>query len=169
MRKHFIRILYIATLSHFGKRILALILLSAPLSHSLTFSQNVGIGIASSVSKLHIKGSENVSQLCIDADTIQTNIHPLIRLRSHNGTDLMWIHADNSTNVFIGVNSGRVNSGGGVYNTFIGKEAGYSNTTGEGNTAIGNSSFFYNTTGNFNSAFGHQALFYNTGSKNTAI
>lgn len=150
---------------------------------------NVGIGNSAPAGKLHVKGTTDVSQLIIDANSTQSNTQPLFKLRKNNGTDLLWIHSDNINNVFIGENAGRVNNaaGGAIYNTFLGRLAGYSNTTGVDNTAIGAyslysnttgadntvnglSAFFSNTTGNSNSAFGTESLFSNeTGSNNTAI
>ena len=79
-------------------------------NHGNLFSQKVGVGILTPEARLHIKGDTNISQLCIDADTIQSNTNPLIRLRKSNGEDLMWINSDNPVNLFIGVNSGRVNN-----------------------------------------------------------
>ncbi|MBM3436153.1 MAG: hypothetical protein FJY07_08085, partial [Bacteroidetes bacterium] len=58
-----------------------------------TNTGNVGVGISSPVSKMHIKGSQNISQFIIDADIGQSNTQPLIRLRSDSGVDLMWIHS----------------------------------------------------------------------------
>ena len=84
-----------------------------------TFSQKVGIGTTTPQGELHIKGTENLSQLCIDADTNQTNMYPMIRLRKSDGSDLMWIHADDPSNLFIGLNAGRDNIIDGTGNTFI--------------------------------------------------
>lgn len=138
----------------------------------LAFSQNVGVGILSPTGKLHIKGSANTTQLIIEANSIQGNFFPLIKLRSNAGNDLVWIHADTSFNTFIGLNAGRVNNavGGGLYNSFNGMDAGYSNTTGNSNAAYGMSALRSNTTGNFNTAIGKDALYTNsTGNDNTAV
>jgi len=136
-------------------------------------AQNVGINTLTPAGKLHIKGSADISQLVIDAHSTQSNISPLIRLRNSNGNDLMWIHSDNVFNTFIGYNTGRVNNlfgGGGLYNTFIGNSAGYSNTTGSSNTANGVDAMHYNSAGSDNTANGLGALFVNTtASQNTAI
>jgi trimeric autotransporter adhesin len=134
-------------------------------------SGNVGVGLSSPVSKMHIKGSQNISQLVIDADIGQTNTQPIIRLRGDAGSDLMWIHTDASVNMFIGVNAGKSNvaGSGGINNVFIGKDAGSSNTTGNNNSAIGFGSLSLNTTGYGNTASGSKALFSNTsGSGNNA-
>ena len=57
----------------------------------------------------------------------------------------------------------------GFGNTFIGNQAGFSNTTGNNNIANGNSALFTNMTGKSNIANGNSALFYNkTGSYNIA-
>lgn len=138
----------------------------------ITISQNVGINTASPAGKLHIKGSADVSQLIIDAHTIQSNASPLFRLRKSSGSDLLWINADTSVNTFVGLFAGRVNNpnGGGVFNTYTGSHAGYSNTFGNSNSGFGANSLFLNDAGSFNSAYGKNSLFFNTvGSWNTAI
>jgi hypothetical protein len=135
------------------------------------FGQNVGISIAVPAGKLHVKGSEDNSQFILDAHSTQSNTNPLIRLRKSDGTDLMWIHADDSTNLFLGLKAGRVNNlaGGGINNVFIGKSAGFANTTGHNNTAGGVGALFSNTTGYYNTAIGKSALSSNTkGYENTA-
>ncbi len=136
-----------------------------------SFAQNVGVGITTPISKLHIKGSANIPQFTIDANSVQGNFFPLIRLRGSAGLDRLWIHSDTSFNSFVGLNAGRVNNafGGGVNNSFIGMDAGFSNTMGNSNTAIGMSALRSNTTGNFNTANGKDALYTNsTGYDNTA-
>jgi hypothetical protein len=152
------------------------ILLFCFIAFSITLiGQNVGIGVAAPAAKLHIKGTSNITQLIIDANSTQGNLNPLIILRNSNGTNLMWIHSDHLSNSFIGVNSGRVNDttsspGAGRFNTFIGSSAGYSNTSGTGGTAIGYQSLYSNNTGNHNTANGVYSLFSNTsGSGNTAF
>lgn len=139
----------------------------------LAQSQNVGIGINTPNGKLHIKGLADTSQLVIDAGITQSNTRPLIRLRKNNGTDLLWIHSDDTSNVFIGRNAGRVNNAninGGIFNTFIGSRSAYSNTTGYWNTAIGAHALHFNTTGFANTAEGFTSLYSNTtGHHNTAL
>lgn len=136
-----------------------------------SFAQNVGVGVAFPLSKLHIKGSENASQLIIDANIAQSNVNPLIRLRKSDGTDLMWIHSDNVNNVFIGVDAGLLNNTGvgAYYNTFIGKGAGRSNFTGNYNTALGYNAFYTNTVGTYNTSLGTESLYYNVGNYNSAL
>ncbi len=132
---------------------------------------NIGIGTTIPKGKLHIKGNADTSQLVIDANSAQSNIHPLIRLRNAAGTDLLHIHSDDASNTFIGLNAGRVNDAahGGQANSFIGSGAGYSSTTGAANTATGNLALYSNTIGSSNTANGYLALYYNTtGSHNTA-
>lgn len=135
------------------------------------FSQNVGFGITAPLGKVHIKGSSDVSQLVIDAGSTQSNTSPLIKLRNSSGSDLLWIHADNPHNTFLGLNSGKVNSpSGGLNNVFIGRDAGFSNTTGDENSGTGHSALFSNTTGYQNVANGTQSLYSNTtGYQNTAV
>ena len=134
-----------------------IILLAAILLFSLaSVAQNVGIGTTTPVAKLHIKGSHDSTQLIIEANATQSNTKPLISLRNSAGTDLLWLHSDNANNTFIGLNAGRVNnaSGGGLYNSFFGSGAGYSNTTGTFNTANGAGALYTNTTGLSNTANG---------------
>lgn len=73
-------------------------------------------------------------------------------------------------NTFIGHQSGFNNNAvGGDYNTAIGANAFYSNTTGYQNTAIGNGALYSNTEGYENTAIGNYALLNNTtGYWNTA-
>ena len=134
-------------------------------------AQNVGIGTATPAGKLHIQGTADATQFIIDANSTQSNTNPFIKLRNSSGTDLMWLHSDNINNTFIGLDAGRVNNagGGGIYNTFIGSGAGYSNTSGYDNTANGYSALYSNTIGFNNTANGNFALYFNTiGNKNTA-
>jgi len=104
----------------------------------------------------------------------------------------MWIHSDDTTNVFLGVNAGRsnivvpgfnfkgkFNTATGVNalmmnveanaNTATGSNALRATTTGGINTATGVNSLLLNTTGGFNTATGSNALDENTsGTFNTA-
>ncbi len=142
------------------------------INYLIANSQNVGIGTTTPASKLHIKGSADISQLIIDANATQSNTNPLIRLRNSSGGDLLHIHSDNSSNIFIGVNAGRVNNaaGSGTYNTFMGSLAGYTNNTGSENVSNGYASLYLNTTGFRNTAIGMQTLYSNTtGALNSAI
>jgi|GEM_PF-1454668 len=139
---------------------------------TITCAQNVGINTLTPLGKLHLKGEEDISQLIIDVDTIQSNHHPLIKLRSGMGADLLWIHADDSTNIFVGLNAGRVNVAGilGVKNTFIGSRTGFSNSNGIANTAIGYEALHANIIGSYNTAIGSMALQSNVeGGSNTAV
>ena len=135
-------------------------------------AQNVGIGTTTPIGKLHIKGSADTSQLIIDAHPTQSNTSPLFKLRNSLGNDLLWIHSDDTSNTFVGLRAGRFNdaSNSGWHNTFIGGDAGYSNTSGQFNTASGNHALFSNVSGSNNTANGAAALFSNTsGANNTAF
>ena len=62
------------------------------------------------------------------------------------------------------------NSSSGNRNTFLGYQAGYTNTTGEYNTAVGYLAMTLNDIGVWNTAFGQQALRNNSsGQRNTAL
>jgi len=72
-------------------------------------------------------------------------------------------------NSFIGKDSGRYNTTGN-YNSFIGQTSGYANTTGSYNSFIGYASGYANTTGNYNSFIGYFSGYANTtGSYNSFI
>ena len=139
---------------------------------SNTFGQNIGINTMSPLGALHVKGAEDISQLIIDADTTQSNQNPLIKLRSGMGADLLWIHTDDSTNVFVGLKAGRVNIAGplGVHNTFVGSQSGITNSNGSDNTALGFAALNTNAMGTSNTALGSMCLHSNSiGTSNTAI
>ena len=73
-------------------------------------------------------------------------------------------------NAIFGYQAGNTITSGGTNSTFIGYQAGYSNTSGPSNTAIGSIALFANTTGSGNAALGMGALGNNTtGSNNTAV
>ena len=78
-------------------------------------------------------------------------------------------------NTFVGINAGNFTMTGstgsqGSYNTGIGQNALFSNTTGTNNTANGQNALYANTTGSNNTANGRSALLSNTtGIQNTAI
>jgi trimeric autotransporter adhesin len=140
------------------------------LANSILYNDgtNIGIGTAAPSAKLHIKGSADTSQLIIDAFSTQGNTRPLIKLRKSNGTDLLWIHSDDPLNTFIGLSAGRANNaaGGGIYNTFSGRNSGYSNTTGTNNNAYGFQSLYSNTIGSQNIGIGLNALYSNVAGNN---
>jgi trimeric autotransporter adhesin len=137
------------------------------------YAQNVGIGTTTPAGMLHLKGSADTSQLVIDANSVQSNTRPLIKLRNSIGTELLRIHSDKPENVFIGQFAGRVNNttaNGGNFNTFIGGSSGYSNSIGSSNTAIGGNTLYSNINGSNNTTHGYNALYSNiNGSFNTAL
>lgn len=71
--------------------------------------------------------------------------------------------ADGSDNTFVGYNAGYTNSSA-DFNVYLGSEAGYSGTTGGNNTAIGYQAGYSNSTGAGNVFLGYQAGYSETGS-----
>jgi len=70
----------------------------------------------------------------------------------------------------VGTEAGKNLTNGGTQNTFLGYQAGYTNTTADYNTAVGYQALYSNTTGSSNTALGDYALFFNTtGSNNVGI
>jgi trimeric autotransporter adhesin len=141
--------------------------------HGKSISQNVSIGATTPAGKLYVKGSADTSQMVIDAFIIQSNSHPLIKLRNSSGTELLRIHSDDPTNIFIGQFAGSINNAnvnGGIFNTFIGSGAGYSNTSGLWNTATGRNALYSNSIRFNNTVYGVDALYSNSsGFYNTAM
>lgn len=134
---------------------------------------NVGISTNTPEGKLHVKGVADASQLIIEANATQSNSNPLVRLKNNEG-DLLWIHTDDTSNLFIGLQSGQLNQAEddfspAVHNTFIGSKAGSRNSKGYYNTAIGSNALARNTTGIENVAIGSYALFQATANSNIAI
>jgi uncharacterized protein (TIGR02145 family) len=146
MKKFILHIVLIIAVSH---------------GHHTIYCQNVGINMLTPLGKLHVTGSADASQLIVDAHTTQTNANPLFRLRKSNGTDLLWLHSDDSTNTFLGLKAGKANIIGpqGINNTFIGSRAGNSNTNGRDNTILGSNAFFFNTKSSRNIAIGTKSLY----------
>jgi hypothetical protein len=139
---------------------------------SQSFAQNVGLSIVSPQAKLHIKGSDNIPQLIIEANGTQSNTQPLIILRKASGGNLIHLHSDDSTNIFLGVFAGKANvftGTNGIHNTFLGCLAGSSNTFGRYNTALGSNALYNNTSGFENTACGYESLRSNVGNYNTAV
>jgi hypothetical protein len=133
---------------------------------------NVGINTNTPKAKLHIVGSANSTQLIIDANAVQMDTSPIMRIRTNAGKDLFWLNSDDTTNLFMGLKAGRKNLIGSFanYNTFIGSYSGSSNTTGYLNASMGSFALQANTTGALNTAIGANALFSNTtGSNNIAV
>ncbi len=119
-------------------------------------NKRLGIGIATPSSRLDITNSATSSAI--------------ISLRDPLGNVSLELRAGTSTlnNTFIGRNVGRINTTG-QENTAIGHQALFSNTTGSSNIATGFQSLFSNTTGSSNTANGYSALSGNTtGFDNTA-
>ena len=140
------------------------IIISLCIINTTVSGQNVGIGTATPVGKLHIKGSSDITQLTIDANATQSNTHPLVQLRTAAGKNLLDIHSDDSTNIYIGVSAGKASTPVSTIknNIFIGNMAGRENTTGYYNLGIGSSALANNVDGHGNTSYGWQALTFNT-------
>ncbi len=132
-------------------------------------AQNVGIGTTTPEGKLHIKGTENVHQLIIDADTTPPLPYKaLIQLRNYQGRNLLAINSNDSSNIFVGMWAGSVITTG-YDNSFFATDAGARNTSGIGNTALGRKALGNNISGGLNTAVGRSALYWNQSDYNTAI
>ena len=78
------------------------------------------------------------------------------------------IEIENGTgNVGVGQNALRVNTNS--YNTAVGMNACYTNSSGKRNTSLGYDALYTNSSGHYNVAIGMQALLSNTASNNTAV
>jgi hypothetical protein len=79
-----------------------------------------------------------------------------------NGTSVVIGQSANhnlvgSNSTFLGFKAGQVSNSFSQANTFMGSEAGESNTGGENNSFVGKDAGFFNTTGSLNSFFGSSA------------
>ncbi|HKR05993.1 MAG TPA: tail fiber domain-containing protein [Bacteroidia bacterium] len=117
---------------------------------TITAGGKVGIGIASPVFKLDVKGGgiNTDSVYCIGGNIV--------------------LSVKGFGNIFTGTNSGYSNSSGN-YNSANGYQALYSNSSGNYNTAIGYQALYYNALAADNTATGYRALYNNTSYRNTAI
>lgn len=142
-------------------------------SHLFNNGNNIGINTNMPSGKLHVRANANTPLLILDANSAQSNLNPFIKLRDHNSVDLLWINSDDTTNTFLGLESGKVNQvngSAGTQNTFVGSRSGYSNTTGYQNTATGTKALSKNIDGYQNTANGAGSLLNNTsGYSNAAL
>ena len=136
---------------------------------------NAGISLVGSQGPIGPAGSVDSWSRIGNANTIDginfigttDNIPFTIRV---NNEKAGRIDLSGAGNTFYGYQSGNFNSGNNwTYNTGIGLQALYSNTTGNQNTSSGVQALYSNTIGNDNTANGYVALYSNTtGYYNTA-
>lgn len=105
-----------------------------------------------------------------DPDPLLGEVEP-----APNGLDNVFVGARagmmclSTDNTFVGSEAGYSNTTG-FDNTFIGEQAGYLNTTGDDNTFVGEDAGYNNTTGDDNTAIGSTAMrTITTGFGNTAV
>lgn len=146
------------------------------LGNSLLYESlgRISIGTTSPQGKFHIAGTSNQPQLIVQAHENQSNDQPIVQIRETGGTELMRIHTDHPTNVFLGLSAGianQVSSGSmGQFNSFVGSESGFTNDQGSQNTALGYRTLYENGDGSNNSVVGAFALRRNqSGNFNTAM
>lgn len=143
-------------------------------SDSLSWTANgLEIDGATYTKRLYVNGSSNVSQLIVRGNSTQSNTNPLFKLQKSDGTDLLTLHSDYYTNLFMGVASGSSNafslSVSGYDNTAVGYATLNKNTIGYLNTAVGKRALTENLSGFANSAFGAGALQNNLSNFNVAF
>ena len=82
----------------------------------------------------------------------------------------VFVASSTNYSLSVGTEAGKNLTNGGTQNTFMGYQAGYTNTTADYNTGVGYQALYANTTGSSNTAIGDGALNINTtGSNNTAV
>jgi hypothetical protein len=147
-------------------------LADSPLS---TDGTSVGIGEASPSQELDLIGDLELEMTTSDdTGVIYKGANRFIHNFQHpTGNTAVPV----GQNTFIGVNAGNFTMGStatltahGSYNTGVGMNALYSNTTGSYNTGVGMNALYSNTTGSHNSVMGKNALYSNTtGSHNSVM
>ena len=146
---------------------------TAPNTFLTNKTDSVGIGTNSPAAKLEVQSNSNNTPFIIRSSASQTTGQPLLKFVRADGAEVLWMHSDDQTNVFLGAEAGGQNtmvpSSSGEYNTFVGGAAGAGNTIGSYNTALGEGALFLNTGGNSNTAVGGAALQNTTGDNNTAL
>ncbi|MCB0685765.1 MAG: tail fiber domain-containing protein [Saprospiraceae bacterium] len=112
---------------------------------------------------------QNESKLIIDASPDQTNLNPLIRVRSFFGADLLSITSGNPSTTFMGNRAGEDNTTGSA-NTGCGYVSLGNIKTGSNNTGVGAYALANNPDGNQNTAVGSGAITQtNLSSVNTSV
>jgi len=136
--------------------------ISVPLSSLSSGSSDWGlIGNSGTASATNFIGTTDNQALTFRVNNIEK-----IRIET-NGT-VSTLNAGNS--VFIGEGAGLNDDLSDNKNVFVGKNSGFTTTTGEKNTACGSRTLYYNQTGGYNVACGDASLFGNvSGSFNVGI
>lgn len=119
-----------------------------------------------------ILGNNNISGINFIGTTnnqaVDFRTNNVIKVRITTKGAIETLNIGNS--VFIGEGAGNSDDLTDNRNVFIGKNSGYSNSSGEFNVAVGNSSLSANSTGTFNTAIGISSLGVNTtGNGNSAF
>ncbi len=106
----------------------------------------------------------------VSVKQLTLNTHPAFAIKNVTGTTNLEARASSDTsNTFIGLNSGESNSIG-TANTSLGSNSLVANSTGSNNVSVGTTALNTNTTGSSNTSIGSSALQSNTtGSSNTAV
>lgn len=127
---------------------------------------NYGIALVANTPPTNFSLDSKESITTSHAAQLETESYPFMHNFVLGGTD--------GHNLFVGVNTGTAAMTGSVgrqgsYNTIVGDQAFWGNTTGKNNTGVGYQVLQQNTTGKDNTATGQYALISNTtGSYNTA-
>ncbi|MFH1745127.1 MAG: hypothetical protein ABH881_03090 [bacterium] len=160
-----------------------------------SFDSNVGIGTTSPLSKLSVQASAGVSPLNIASSTgasmlyvnevgnvgigtttpqYALDVDGFVNVNQYSGykqagNTILYASSTNK-GIFVGEGAGKDVLADGLYNTFIGYQAGYVATSSDWNTGIGYQALYSNTTGSNNTALGYHSLYSNTtGTNNTAL
>lgn len=99
-----------------------------------------------------------------------SDLSPALVVKGYDNKPWLSLGNDLGANTALGWNALGLAGDDSVYNTAIGANTLYHNTTGNLNTAVGWDALYFTTTGANNTAIGGDALYYNTtGASNVAI
>lgn len=134
-------------------------------ANNLSFAAAIGADSVVSTSNTIVLGRANGLDRVEIPGTGKANIFTAATEYQINNIRVIGVGGESSgnlTSLFVGFNAGALNTNAGIFNTFVGRQSGFSNTEGESNSFFGYNAGLQNSTASNNSFFG-----YGSGGANT--